>query len=124
MSWVESWELRSRFAQRLAELCGREVPAYIKLVEVSHEVNARVIDRLGADAERLGSISRVSAERHGTIRVGTPEELSQAARVFGALGMYPTGFYDLRPPTSQASHPPTSTISLPGSSTSMSSMHR
>jgi uncharacterized glyoxalase superfamily metalloenzyme YdcJ len=96
MSQVESWELRSRFAQRLADLYGREVPAYITLVEVSQEVNTEVIDRLGADAQRLGTISRVSAERHGAIRVGTPEELSQVSRVFGALGMYPTGFYDLR----------------------------
>jgi uncharacterized glyoxalase superfamily metalloenzyme YdcJ len=96
MSAVESWELRSRFARRLAELYGREVPAYLTLVEVSQEVNADVIDRLGADAERLGSIDRVSAERHGAIRVGTPEELSQVSRVFAALGMYPTGFYDLR----------------------------
>ncbi|MDB4873439.1 MAG: hypothetical protein JWL97_4443 [Gemmatimonadales bacterium] len=96
MSQVESWELRSRFAQRLASLYGQEVPAYITLVEASQEVNARVIDRLGPDAERLGTISRVSAERHGAIRVGTPEELSQVSRVFGALGMYPAGFYDLR----------------------------
>jgi uncharacterized glyoxalase superfamily metalloenzyme YdcJ len=96
MSRVEPWELRTRFAQRLAELYGREVPAYLTLVEVSQEVNAEAIDRLGADAERLGSIHRVSAERHGAIRVGTPGELAQAARVFSALGMYPTGFYDLR----------------------------
>jgi uncharacterized glyoxalase superfamily metalloenzyme YdcJ len=96
MSRVEGWELRSRFARRLAALYGREVPAYLTLVEVSHEVNRDVIDRLGAGAERLGTIDRVSAERHGAIRVGTPEELGQVARVFAGFGMYPTGFYDLR----------------------------
>src|SRR4051812_19994767 len=89
-------ELRARFARRLSELYGREVPAYNTLVEVSHEVNRRVLQRDGAAAERLGSIDRVSAERHGAIRVGTPEELSQVARIFAALGMHPTGFYDLR----------------------------
>ena len=52
--------------------------------------------RDGADAERLGSVARVTAERHGAIRVGTPRELAQVARVFGALGMHPVGFYDLR----------------------------
>ena len=93
---VETSELRARFALRLSELYGSEVPAYNTLVEVSHEVNARVMKRDGADAERLGSIDRVTAERHGAIRVGTPTELAQVARIFGALGMSPTGFYDLR----------------------------
>jgi uncharacterized glyoxalase superfamily metalloenzyme YdcJ len=96
MNTVATAELRARFARRLSELYGREVPAYTTLVDVSHEVNRRVLDRDGAAAERLGSIDRVTAERHGAIRVGTPEELSQVARVFGALGMHPTGFYDLR----------------------------
>jgi uncharacterized glyoxalase superfamily metalloenzyme YdcJ len=96
MSTVVTVELRARFARRLSELYGREVPAYNTLVEVAHEVNRRVLERDGMAAERLGSIDRVTAERHGAIRVGTPGELSQVARIFGALGMYPTGFYDLR----------------------------
>jgi uncharacterized glyoxalase superfamily metalloenzyme YdcJ len=96
MTTVEQAELRARFARRLSELYGREVPAYNTLVEVSHEVNRRVLQRDGEAAERLGSIDRVTAERHGAIRVGTPEELSQVARIFAALGMHPTGFYDLR----------------------------
>src|SRR5829696_2382463 len=96
MDSVGTTELRARFARRLSELYGQEVPAYTTLVEVSHEVNARVLEREGSAAERLGSIDRVTAERHGAIRVGTPEELSQVARIFGALGMHPTGFYDLR----------------------------
>ena len=93
---VSSTELRSRFAARLSELYGTEVPAYRTLVEVAQEVNQRVIAQRGAEAERLGSIGRVTAERHGAIRVGTPEELTQVSRVFGALGMFPCGFYDLR----------------------------
>ena len=96
MSTVVTAELRARFARRLSELYGQEVPAYNTLVDVSHEVNRRVLDRDGRAAERLGSIDRVTAERHGAIRVGTPEELGQVARIFGALGMHPTGFYDLR----------------------------
>ena len=75
---------------------GREVPAYETLVEVTREINAEVAGRDGGDAERLGSVARVSAERHGAIRVGTPRELAQAARVFAAFGMHPVGFYDLR----------------------------
>ena len=96
MSAVDTTELRARFARRLSELYGREVPAYNTLVEVSQEVNRGVLARDGRAAERLGAIDRVTAERHGAIRVGTAEELSQVARIFGALGMQPTGFYDLR----------------------------
>lgn len=87
--------LRSRFAASLSELYGSEVPAYNTLVEVSHEINAEVLAKR-PDAERLGTIERVTAERHGAIRVGTPQELAEVGRVFGACGMYPVGFYDLR----------------------------
>ncbi|WP_407548330.1 VOC family protein [Streptomyces sp. Pv4-95] len=93
---ISPWQLRASFAQRLSDMYGKEVPAYTTLVEVSREVNERVLRARGADAERLGSIGRVTAERHGAIRVGTPGELQQVARIFGALGMYPVGFYDLR----------------------------
>src|SRR5215217_5052012 len=93
---VEPWQLRARFASSLSSMYGREVPAYTTLVEVSHEVNADVARAQGADAERLGSLERVTAERHGAIRVGTPRELAEVARIFGAMGMYPVGFYDLR----------------------------
>ncbi|TQS46215.1 VOC family protein [Cryptosporangium phraense] len=75
---------------------GREVPAYTTLLRVSAEVNADVLAERGADAERLGSIGRVTAERHGAIRVGTPEELRQVGRIFAGFGMHPVGFYDLR----------------------------
>jgi uncharacterized glyoxalase superfamily metalloenzyme YdcJ len=93
---VSTTRLRARFAARLSTLYGAEVPAYNTLVEVSQEVNQRVLTERGAAAERLGSIDRVTAERHGAIRVGSAQELAQVARVFGALGMVPCGFYDLR----------------------------
>lgn len=93
---ISQWQLRAAFARRLSDMYGREVPAYTTLVDVSREVNEDVLRARGADAERLGSIGRVTAERHGAIRVGTPAELQQVARIFGALGMHPVGFYDLR----------------------------
>ncbi|MGW3470689.1 2-oxoadipate dioxygenase/decarboxylase [Saccharopolyspora sp. NPDC000995] len=96
MTFVNSTTLRARFAARLSALYGAEVPAYKTLLEVAHEVNGRVLERDGTDAERLGSIARVTAERHGAIRVGSATELAQLASIFGALGMRPTGFYDLR----------------------------
>jgi uncharacterized glyoxalase superfamily metalloenzyme YdcJ len=96
VSFIEPWQLRARFARALSDMYGREVPAYTTLVDVSREVNAAVVATRGADAERLGSLDRVTAERHGAIRLGTPRELAQVARIFGAMGMFPVGFYDLR----------------------------
>jgi uncharacterized glyoxalase superfamily metalloenzyme YdcJ len=109
----QTWELRADFARRLSELYGREVPAYTTLVDVSHQVNRDVVGELGARAERLGSIERVTAERHGAIRVGTPAELAQLARIFGAMGMYPTGYYDLRAASTEAAVPVVSTAFRP-----------
>ncbi|GIE76800.1 hypothetical protein Aph02nite_27500 [Actinoplanes philippinensis] len=102
MSIIEQWRLRARFARRLSTMYGREVPAYTTLVEVSEEVNRDVVGRDGDRAQRLGTIGRITAERHGAIRVGTPAELAQVARIFGALGMRPVGFYDLREAASSA----------------------
>ncbi len=99
---ISQWQLRAAFARRLSDMYGTEVPAYTTLVEVSREVNEDVLRARGADAERLGSIGRVTAERHGAIRVGTPRELAQVGRIFGALGMRPVGFYDLREAASSA----------------------
>ncbi|WP_336921080.1 2-oxoadipate dioxygenase/decarboxylase [Aquipuribacter sp. SD81] len=93
---VLPWQLRAAFARRLSDLYGREVPAYTTLLEVAHEVNSEVVARRGAEAERLGSVERVTAERHGAIRLGTPREMAAVATVFGAMGMHPVGFYDLR----------------------------
>ena len=95
MSDVEIWQLRRRFAANLSAMYGAEVPAYTTLVEVSEAVNRDHVAR-HPQAERLGSIERVTAERHGAIRVGTPAELADVADLFAAFGMYPVGFYDLR----------------------------
>ncbi|MBT2515000.1 VOC family protein [Arthrobacter sp. ISL-30] len=109
---LQLWELRAEFALRLATLYGKEVPAYNTLVDVSREVNEDLIRKNGEDAERLGSIHRVTAERHGAIRVGSARELAQVARVFAAFGMYPVGFYDLRD-ASKSSVPVVSTAFRP-----------
>ncbi|MFF0903489.1 UNVERIFIED_CONTAM: DUF1338 family protein [Kocuria sp. CPCC 205316] len=96
MTFQPLWQLRAQFARRLSRMYGAEVPAYNTLVDVSTAVNEDFLARHGADAERLGSIGRVTAERHGAIRVGSPGEMAQVARIFAAFGMHPVGFYDLR----------------------------
>ena len=95
MGEVGTTTLRAQFARRLSRMYGEEVPAYRTLVEVSAEVNSAV-QAADPAAERLGSIDRVTAERHGAIRVGTAGELREAGQLFAALGMHPVGFYDLR----------------------------
>lgn len=112
MTTIPHAELRARFALSLARLYGQEVPAYDTLVEVSREVNADFVARHGAHAARLGSIERVTAERHGAIRVGSARELAQVGRVFGGFGMHPVGFYDLRD-ASRSSVPVVSTAFRP-----------
>lgn len=94
--FVGTIDLRAAFARSLSAMYGTEVPAYTTLVEVATEVNADVMAADPTAAQRLGSIERVSAERHGAIRVGTATELRQVAQVFAAFGMEPVGFYDLR----------------------------
>ncbi|MCW2649712.1 MAG: hypothetical protein JWR32_688 [Mycobacterium sp.] len=92
---VETWQLRTQFAAALSAMYGAEVPAYTTLVQVSSEVNHNC-EAGRPDADQLGSLARVTAERHGAIRVGTARELSQVADLFAAFGMLGVGFYDLR----------------------------
>ena len=112
MTFQPLWQLRAQFARRLSVMYGQEVPAYNTLVDVSAAVNEDFLARNGADAERLGSIERVTAERHGAIRVGSPQEMAQVTRVFAAFGMHPVGFYDLRD-ASKSSVPVISTAFRP-----------
>lgn len=93
--WLETWQLRAQFAAGLSAMYAAEVPAYGTLVEVSERVNADYAAR-HADPERFGSLRRVTAERHGAIRVGSPAELAAVADLFAAFGMLPVGYYDLR----------------------------
>lgn len=93
---TDATRLRAAFARRLSAAYGGEVPAYRTLVEVAGEVNQEVLATQGRAAERLGSISRVTQERHGAVRVGTRDELRQVGDLFAAMGMEPVGFYDLR----------------------------
>jgi uncharacterized glyoxalase superfamily metalloenzyme YdcJ len=90
-----TWQLRAQFAAGLSAMYAGEVPAYATLVEVSQQVNSDYVAR-HSGAERLGSLQRVTAERHGAIRVGNPAELVAVADLFAAFGMVPVGYYDLR----------------------------
>ena len=96
MAEVGTTELRRRFAAGLSRLYAREVPAYQQLLDATAQVNAEVVAARGSQVQRHGGIDRVTAERHGAVRVGTPAELRQLGVVLAAFGMHPVGFYDLR----------------------------
>lgn len=91
-------EIRAAFSAAMSRMYRTEVPAYGDLMELVGEVNAEVLAADPAFRERLedtDSLERISEERHGAIRLGTPEELSMMRRVFAVMGMYPVGYYDL-----------------------------
>lgn len=96
--FVSSDEIRSAFSAAMSAMYRDEVPAYGTLMTLVAKVND---DTLAADPtlrERLeatDSLDRISEERHGAIRLGTPEELSMMRRAFAVMGMYPVGYYDL-----------------------------
>ena len=79
MKQLPTWQLRARFVVALSEMYGAEVPAYTTLVAVVAEVN-REYAAGRPEAERLGSVDRVSSERHGAIRVGTPRDDEMASQ--------------------------------------------
>ncbi|MEY9167931.1 putative glyoxalase superfamily metalloenzyme YdcJ [Sinorhizobium fredii] len=97
-SFVSADDIRAAFSAAMSLMYREEVPAYGTLMELVAKVNA---DTLAADAtlkERLeatDTLERLSEERHGAIRLGTPAELSVMRRVFAVMGMYPVGYYDL-----------------------------
>ncbi len=97
-SFVSADDIRSAFSAAMSVMYREEVPAYGTLMELVAKVND---DTLAADPllkERLDatdSLDRISEERHGAIRLGTPAELAMMRRVFAVMGMYPVGYYDL-----------------------------
>ncbi|KAJ5917842.1 hypothetical protein N7454_010217 [Penicillium verhagenii] len=101
---TEHWDqnaLRARFCHALSEMYKSEVPLYGDLVDVVWEADAKAIQASqkleGKQIINPDDIlpSRHRVERHGAIRLGTPQELSTVRRMFAVMGMYPVGYYDL-----------------------------
>lgn len=87
-AFVSPDEIRRRFAAAMAAMYRTEVPLYATLVELVAAVN-----RVATGCDDLAE----APERHGAVRVGTPEELHALARIFALMGMEPVGYYDLTP---------------------------
>lgn len=90
--------IRADFASAMSDMFRQEVPAYGTLVDLVEETNGAVLNTKGEIAEELRAtdgLERLSQERHGAIRLGTAQELSNMRRVFAVMGMHPVGYYDL-----------------------------
>ncbi|MGP9765275.1 2-oxoadipate dioxygenase/decarboxylase HglS [Halomonas sp. AOP13-D3-9] len=90
--------IRDRFSQAMSDMYQQEVPQYGTLLSLVADVNREVIERDVRLADTLtanGEMERLHVERHGAIRVGSPEELALLRRMFAVMGMFPVGYYDL-----------------------------
>lgn len=95
---VSSDDIRSDFSAAMSAMYREEVPAYGTLMSLVAEVNDETLAgdaAMKARLEATDSLDRISEERHGAIRLGTPAELSMMRRAFAVMGMYPVGYYDL-----------------------------
>jgi uncharacterized glyoxalase superfamily metalloenzyme YdcJ len=97
-TFTSSDVIRASFSAAMSSMYRTEVPAYGTLMSLVAEVNSKTLatsPELKDQLQKTDTLDRVSEERHGAIRVGTPEELSMLRRVFAVMGMYPVGYYDL-----------------------------
>ncbi|TCM66499.1 putative glyoxalase superfamily metalloenzyme YdcJ [Acinetobacter calcoaceticus] len=99
-NWISSNDIRSRFSALMSEMYQNEVPLYGDLMDLVKDINQITLEQqpnLQKQLQHTGELPRLSQERHGAIRLGTAEELSNMRRIFAVMGMYPVGYYDLVP---------------------------
>ena len=71
-----------------------EVPLYGQLVDIVRSVDNCILAARGQSVDALPE--RHQLERHGAIGLGTQHEMRMISRLFGIMGMYPVGYYDLK----------------------------
>src|SRR5690606_24677865 len=97
-SFVSADQIRTSFSAAMSAMYRDEVPAYGTLMSLVARVNEETLENDPALKERLAatdSLAGISEERHGAIRLGTPQELAMMRRAFAVMGMVPVGYYDL-----------------------------
>ncbi|KAK2013491.1 DUF1338-domain-containing protein [Colletotrichum eremochloae] len=97
--YVDADTLRTTFALAMSAMYKSEVPLYGDLIQIVQRVNQeaqiRRLNGLDDSITMEASTERLTLERHGAIRLGTPKELHTVRRIFAVLGMHPVGYYDL-----------------------------
>ena len=76
-------EIRSEFSALMSDIYQVEVPAYGELLKLVSDVNYSTLDKNSKLKQKLidsNELDRISAERHGAIRLGKAEELSLIRR--------------------------------------------
>jgi uncharacterized glyoxalase superfamily metalloenzyme YdcJ len=92
-------EMQDRLFAALSAAFAKEVPLYGGSLRVNHVCNAATCELLSQAYKGFSmteaDIDRASGERHGAIRIGTPEEYRWVARWFACFCMEPHSFYDM-----------------------------
>ncbi|MBT2789064.1 MULTISPECIES: VOC family protein [unclassified Halomonas] len=97
-TYVSSDEIRDQFSRAMSAMYQQEVPQYGTLLSLVEAVNQTVLaanPRLNSELQTSDELARINVERHGAIRVGSPNELAMLRRMFVVMGMEPVGYYDL-----------------------------
>lgn len=76
-------EAKAKLAASLSQMFRKEIPQFGTLLELVSKVNEKV----NKEAPHQDHLKRIDVERHGAIRLGTPEELA----MFRLMGMEPVG---------------------------------
>ncbi len=92
---IETSTFRKMLATELSEMYSKEIPEYKQFTEIVKASNLAFLEK--NHPFKFYNKERVLEEKHGAIRVSTPEEMRLFARIFKLMGMYPVEFYDLTP---------------------------
>jgi len=98
-TFADKIKMQHRLFAELSAMFGREVPLYDKSLLVNKVTNQAVVALLSK--KHVGftlsdeQLEKTSGERHGAIRIGTPDEYRWVAGFFGAFALEPHNFYDM-----------------------------
>ncbi|KAJ5357019.1 hypothetical protein N7517_011628 [Penicillium concentricum] len=101
LDFVNRDRLRTTFASAMSSMYRAEVPLYGDLINIVRDINEKTSqssfqnDQEKDDSAIVTSSERLTLERHGAIRLGTPYELQTIRRILALLGLEPVGYYDL-----------------------------
>jgi len=92
-------KMQHRLFAGLSQMFGREVPLYDKSLLVNKVCNQAVVELLSILHPGFhlsdDQLDKTSGERHGAIRIGTPDEYRWVAGFFSAFDLEPHNFYDM-----------------------------
>lgn len=99
VAFADKIAMQHKLFAELSAMFGNEVPLYDKSLLVNKVCNESVCTLLSQRHQGFSitedQLEKASGERHGAIRIGTPEEYRWIAGYFSAFGMEPHNFYDM-----------------------------